>query len=133
MGTDPTEYRRLKRPEEKTVTLSSGATFVLRRPKPYKLLSLLADLFERPLSPDESGAFVMKNIEKLSDILLPLVVASPAIKASTEEKGDGWLTVDELEPMDIIELLGEVLEFLGLMGRKADFMANFPRQSSPKP
>jgi len=96
------EYRKSK---TKSVTTSSGATFVIRK-MPLSAFLQMMQLYEKVPATEEGARQILPDVIRL---ILPACIVEPQI-------GDGpdKLSLDDLDAADAFELLTEISEFSGL-------------------
>jgi len=118
----------------KIVELPSGAKFKIRKMSPSlvnEVLSILGIKLSPSLSPEEARKefeqkMSDKDFPKFLAEVAPLVVSNCVVepKISLNPSEDA-LSFDELEPMDVFNLLTQILDFTGLTAEAAERRSSF--------
>ena len=96
------EYRKSK---TKSVTTSSGATFVIRK-MPLSAFLQMMQMYEKVPATEEGARQILPDVIRL---ILPACIVEPQIG-----NGPDKLSLDDLDAADAFELLTEISEFSGL-------------------
>jgi hypothetical protein len=118
--TSPADYPGRK---TKVVKLSSGPVFKIRQMNAMTTAKIMALMQkEGDATTIDTKKFVLDNISSiLHDVLIPSVV-------------EPRLEPEDYNLVDAIELLVEIMQFSGMIGKKAEEIESFrPEPSSPSP
>jgi len=122
--TSPEDYVKGNR---KSVTLPSGAIFVIRRIPP-RMLGRLMRVFGTEA---EKAADIVKSPEfrqqfpELMAELIPSCVVLPKITVNPEEDS---ICIDDIGPNDLYALIGEIFSFSGLTPEAVKTRKSFRRK-----